>query len=34
MTAEPMNPGAGVSGPGKFSKREQTISLLPIMVRV
>jgi hypothetical protein len=25
MTAEPMNPAAGVSGPGKFSKRTDTL---------
>jgi hypothetical protein len=25
MTAEPMNPGAGVSGPGKFSKRTDNL---------
>lgn len=25
MTAEPMNPRAGVSGPGKFSKRTDTL---------
>jgi len=25
MTAEPMNPSAGVSGPGRFSKRTDTL---------